>query len=82
MDPELDPVSETRSESEGRPLPGPLTLPRLVAGVHVVAALAFLPFAWIAYRDGGLFQAAPFAVLVVLLLIAAVVTGRITASRY
>jgi hypothetical protein len=79
LDPALDPVSESGSDDS---LPGPFSLSQLVRGFHVLTAGLLTPFVWFAYQDGNLPQVASLGLLVVLLLVAGVVTGRITERRF
>lgn len=79
LDPELDPVSESGGDDS---LPGPFSLSQLVRGFHFLTAGLITPFAWFAYQDGNLPQVASLGLLVVLLLAAGVVTGRIAERRF
>jgi VIT1/CCC1 family predicted Fe2+/Mn2+ transporter len=79
LDPELDPVSESGSDDS---LPGPFSLSQLVRGFHFLTAGLITPFAWFAYQDGNLPQVASLGLLVAMLLVAGVVTGRITERRF
>jgi hypothetical protein len=79
LDPELDPVSESGSDDS---IPGPFSLSQLVRGLHFLSAGLLTPFAWFAYQDGNLPQVASLGLLVALLLVAGVVTGRIAERRF
>jgi len=81
LDPDLDPVAEREGGDEWW-LPGRLRLAHLVAGVHVMTALAVLPFIWLAVLDDNLPQILTLSVLMGLLLVTAVVTGRIADRRF
>jgi VIT1/CCC1 family predicted Fe2+/Mn2+ transporter len=79
LDPELDPVSESGSDDS---LPGPFSLSQLVRGLHFLSAGLLTPFAWFAYQEGNLPQVASLGLLIALLLVAGVVTGRIAERRF
>ncbi|MFB6148360.1 MAG: hypothetical protein ABEJ48_01725 [Halobacteriales archaeon] len=77
LDPELDPTSQQSGD-----LPGPVTLPRLVVGLHVLTVVILLPFIWQAYQANNMPQVASLGLLAGLLLVAGVVAGRIAARRF
>jgi VIT1/CCC1 family predicted Fe2+/Mn2+ transporter len=79
LDPDLDPVSASDGDDS---LPGPFSLSQLVRGIHFLTAGLITPFAWLAYQDGNLPQVASLGLLIALLLVAGVVTGRITERRF
>lgn len=79
LDPELDPVSASDGDDS---LPGPFSLSQLVRGFHFLTAGLITPFAWFAYQDGNLPQVASLGLLIALLLVAGVVTGRVTERRF
>ena len=79
LDPELDPVSESGTDDS---IPGPFSLSQLVRGLHFLVAGLLTPFVWFAYQDGNLPQVASLGLLVALLLVAGVVTGRIAERRF
>jgi VIT1/CCC1 family predicted Fe2+/Mn2+ transporter len=79
LDPELDPVSASNGDDS---LPGPFSLSQLVRGFHFLTAGLITPFAWFAYQDGNLPQVASLGLLIALLLVAGVVTGRVTERRF
>ncbi|MFB6300385.1 MAG: hypothetical protein ABEH65_09010 [Halobacteriales archaeon] len=77
LDPELDPTSQQTSD-----LPGPVTLPRVVVGLHLVTAAILVPFAWQAYQVNDMGQVASLGLLIGLLVVAGVVAGRIAERRF
>jgi hypothetical protein len=79
LDPELDPVGGSESDDS---LPGPFSLSQLVRGFHFITAGIIAPFAWLAYQDGNLPQVASLCLLIALLIVAGVVTGRIAERRF
>ena len=77
LDPEFDPVPE-----EDGSIPGPFSLPQLVIGIHLLAALALLPFAWSAYTSGNVPQVLSLGLLMAMLVVAGVAAGRVTERRF
>ncbi len=77
LDPEFDPVPK-----EDGSIPGPFTLPQLVVGIHLFAALALLPFLWGAYTSGNVPQAASLGLMVAMLAVAGVAAGRVVERRF
>ncbi|MFC7134305.1 MULTISPECIES: hypothetical protein [Salinibaculum] len=78
LDPELDPVGSTG----GFELPGPLSVPGLITGLHFMAAALVLPVAWVSVQNGAYLQAGFYSVLAGLMVAAGVVVGRIAERRY
>lgn len=76
LDPELDPVGG------GDPLPGPLSVAQLVVGVHLLGAVALTPFLWTAYQQGNTGQMTTLGGLIVAIVVAAAVAGRLAARQY
>lgn len=81
LDPELDAAIASAGSDDDR-LPGPLSLAGLVVGVHLLAATALVPFAWVALQSGAHTRAAALAALAGLVVGVGVVFGRYTAARY
>ncbi|MFB6117484.1 hypothetical protein [Halosegnis sp.] len=83
LDPELDAVIQgsDAASGDGDGLPGPLSLSRLVVGVHVVTAMLVTGLAALAARNGNLPQAATLTALAAMLLVAGIAAGRIAARR-
>ena len=80
LDPELDAaVSESSSDDA---LPGPVSLAGLVVAVHLFAAVALLPFAWLALQAGDHARAATLAAAAGAVVGVGVVFGRYAADRY
>lgn len=77
MDPELDPV-----EGEDDSLAGPLSFPALVVGIHLLTALAFLPFAWSAYSAGDVVGTVTYGALSVAIVVVGLFAGRYTSRGY
>lgn len=77
LDPELDPVPEA-----GGSIPGPFSLSQLVVGIHLLAALALLPFVWSAYTSGNTPLVVSLGLLMAMLAVAGVAAGRVTARRF
>ena len=80
LDPDLDGAIASGSDDDR--LPGPLSLGGLVVGVHLLAATALVPFAWLALQAGNHTQAAGLAAMAGLVVGVGVVFGRYTAARY
>jgi hypothetical protein len=80
LDPEFD-RGVARSTGDGELLPGPLSLPQLVVGLHLLTAGAVLPFIWLAYQAGNVPQMASLGLLLVLILAAMVPAARIAQRR-
>lgn len=79
LDPELD---DAVTESGGGSLPGPISLPRVVMGLHLFTAAIILPLAFAAASRGAVREFAVFVGMIVALVATGVVVARLTARRY
>lgn len=80
LDPELD--SAIASTDDGHWLGGGFGLAHLVILVHVFAAGAMLPSAWLSFEAGNHLRAGATAALAVLVLVAGVAFARFVATEY